>query len=340
VTKQQAIPVWTWRDAVRVTPVPPLTKLVCHALAHYLSDAGKGCFPAVETLMADTGLSNRSIATHLQNAADAGLLVIDRRTGRDGRFRGTVYLPRFPDTVTLARAPAVHVPDDDDMRETHTGPDASEPDRVNVAHVDRPREGGSPGPREPDDMNRVNLLHAEVSIEKLPLPPSPRRGNGSAGEGEVRSALLEGLRADGRAQHVVDQLIAPLLAKLRTRHFPDALGTLLGIRDRLRHHSQGELQAACEALGDVWARDFPNQPACVAAVKAAQAKQASGVQYTAVRGTPQHAAWLAFFQATKPYGVDAQHMPKSGSWSVPAEYPPAQTAASRPAAAQAQGATP
>src|SRR5439155_15577257 len=51
-----------------------------------LSDVGEGAYPSVKTLMVDTGMSNRSVATHLAKAEAAGLLKIERtEAGADGR---------------------------------------------------------------------------------------------------------------------------------------------------------------------------------------------------------------------------------------------------------------
>lgn len=161
------VPVWCWRDAIRKADVAPLTKHVCNCLANYLSDCGTGCWPSVTALMVDSGLSNRSIATHLAAAADAGLIVIERRKGADGRHQRTVYLPRFPDAAELARTPADMV---DDPREAPSRGAA----QVKRAHVARPGEAPSRGPREPDDQNpreppSRRTIHRELST----LPPSP-----------------------------------------------------------------------------------------------------------------------------------------------------------------------
>ena len=97
------IPVWSWRDAIRKAAIEPLTKLICYALANYMTDAGQAVFPSVETLIQDTGLSNRSVATHLQKAVDAGLLLIERRHNAKGHRCGTRYIPCFPENAELAR---------------------------------------------------------------------------------------------------------------------------------------------------------------------------------------------------------------------------------------------
>ncbi len=91
--------IWSWRNAIRKSSLPPLAKLCCYVLADYMSDAGKGCFPSIVTLMKDTGLSNTSIAKHLRLAVEAGLLVKHRFRDRAGHCAGTNYYPRFPERV-------------------------------------------------------------------------------------------------------------------------------------------------------------------------------------------------------------------------------------------------
>ncbi len=89
--------IWSWRNAIRKSGLPPLTKLCCYVLADYMTDATKGCFPSIATLMKDTGLSNTSIAKHIRLAIEAGILVRRRFRDRAGHCAGTNYYPRFPE---------------------------------------------------------------------------------------------------------------------------------------------------------------------------------------------------------------------------------------------------
>jgi hypothetical protein len=100
------IPVWSWTEAVAKASVPALTKLVCLNIARYLSDAGKGWFITTKEMMADTGMSERSLVTHLENAEKAQLIVREVRHNRRGYRAGTFYKPCFPDGTELAREPA------------------------------------------------------------------------------------------------------------------------------------------------------------------------------------------------------------------------------------------
>ena len=106
------IPVWNWRDAVFKSEAPPLTRFVCIAIAHYLSDAGQSWRIPVKQLMAATGLSNSSVATHLANAVQLGLLVVTRTRNARGHVTGTYYQAKFPPNMTLSKEPATLIGDE------------------------------------------------------------------------------------------------------------------------------------------------------------------------------------------------------------------------------------
>lgn len=95
------IPVWGWTGAVVQSNIAPLTKLVLLCLSRYFSEAGKGWRVPVATIIKETGLSNRSVATHLQLASEAKLLTIKREIGPKGHREVTTYIPRFPPGFVL-----------------------------------------------------------------------------------------------------------------------------------------------------------------------------------------------------------------------------------------------
>lgn len=221
-------PVWTWRDAVRQADIPPLTKLVCWALANYITDLGEGCFPSVEALMRDTGLSNRSVSTHTANAVAAGLLEIDKRAAPGGKFTLNVYMPRFPDHCDLVR------PGDERGRNAPREGGSRGKNRVKDIHAadatpPLPREGASHGetcsPREPDDIHRVNLLHTNTSIGTIHSSPLPPAG-GREREGDIQfdnrfSAILDGLRAEHDT--IVRTFLGPVVELVQISHANPAL---------------------------------------------------------------------------------------------------------------------
>lgn len=137
-----SVPVWTWRQAIRTSKAPPATKLLCYTIALYVNDLGEGAWPSVKTLMADTGMSNKSVTTHLQHAVEAGLLFITREVGKDGRLKRYTYFPRFPDNCDLPRKPT-----------------PGKGVQVKELHQDSPGEKSTPGPDEKNAISQVKKLH-------------------------------------------------------------------------------------------------------------------------------------------------------------------------------------
>lgn len=68
--------------AVRQISMPPTTKLVAITLATYADYETGECYPSIQTLMDDTGLSNRVVCQHIKNIEKMGILVADRSNGR------------------------------------------------------------------------------------------------------------------------------------------------------------------------------------------------------------------------------------------------------------------
>lgn len=66
--------VWSWRNAIQRAQLAPFTKLVLLNLSVYMNDLGESCYPTTSQQAADTGMSERSVCTHLQLATDAGFL--------------------------------------------------------------------------------------------------------------------------------------------------------------------------------------------------------------------------------------------------------------------------
>lgn len=354
-TKPQ-IPVWTWRDAVRQSAVAPLTKLVCYSIANYLTDVGQGCWPSTRTLMADTGLSNRSVATHIAAAVEAGLLAVERKVGGDGRFQLTRYLPRFPDNAVLARAPAdMRAAHDDAEAETEaeipgegaSHGDADDESRVKEAHAARPSEAASPGEGSPREPDRVNLAQRELSTREYTTPLTPRTAGGTdlldgSGSASPRpspaaasktghTAELSRQRAAKQAEwlaeleavadhQAVEVLFRPLLT---TRHFAADKPT-----EALREAAKAAKGIAKPALAKAFELVTAGGRERVRAddLAAAIAKVRKHGAMVVIRpGSAQWQRWLAHFDATDKRQADV--MRGQASWMVRAEWPPSSTAA-------------
>ena len=307
-----AVPVWTWRDAIRKTPVPPLTKHICNCIANYVSDVGKGAFPSVRQLIDDSGMSNKSVAAHLQNAVDAGLLEIEREKGKDGRFGRSTYYPRFPDDMVLKRR-ADRVIDadeaDDQVNELHAaspsegdtrGDADDDADQVNELHTDRPSEAASPGPSEPPSRHQVKELHSKRTIQvelstHTPNPSLPERPpDVCVGGGKPVDPVLIELGQAEQGRHVVESYIRPLWGALRLPGGVEAVPFLAGIRDALAVVEPEVLERAAlitQRTRTVW-------PSPAQAYKLANEAAVDVPLKRFEREHPAFRGWLAHYRAT------------------------------------------
>lgn len=73
--------------ALRSIKMHPTTKLVAITLATYADYQTGECYPTVQTLMADTGLSNRVVSHHLKLIEAMEILVVDRSNGRRSYYK-------------------------------------------------------------------------------------------------------------------------------------------------------------------------------------------------------------------------------------------------------------
>ena len=77
-------PFFSWRSAILKSSIPPTTKLVLLTLSCHMNDAGESCYPSINLLCSETGLSNRAVITHLHNAAEWGWINV-RKQGLAGQ---------------------------------------------------------------------------------------------------------------------------------------------------------------------------------------------------------------------------------------------------------------
>lgn len=337
------MPVWTWRDAIRQASVPPLTKLVLYSIANYLSDVGAGCFPGGECLVADSGMSQRSVTTHLQIAADAGLLVIEKRRSQGGQHLRNHYLPKFPDVAELARRPATELAD---MQPTHNTENQAF-DHVQEMHMDgEPCAADANGPCAAPASHHVQELPTNSPRdntprkERFPLTPASGGTGPSAGFGfdqgdtssynadpkppappicldRKQATWLATLRAEGRHAPVVDGLIAPLLERFRFSS-ANGLEDLRAATVSARNLPAPHLAKVLQVLAD----DGVDTVKPARLIRAIEAVKAGGLMIAINRQrTPQQwRAWVDHFAATD--AKKARLMDRFDSWTVPATWPP------------------
>lgn len=93
------VAVWSWREAIAKSDLEPFTRLVLHTLANHMNKYGEGCFPKVKTIADESGMSERSVLSHIKKAVDAGYLV-KKKHGFSGQRNNqndyaAVYPPKY-----------------------------------------------------------------------------------------------------------------------------------------------------------------------------------------------------------------------------------------------------
>lgn len=72
-------PFFSWRSAILASDLAPTTRHVLLTLSCHMNDAGESCYPSINLLCKETGLSNRAIITHLHNATDLGWVKVKKQ---------------------------------------------------------------------------------------------------------------------------------------------------------------------------------------------------------------------------------------------------------------------
>lgn len=169
---------YSWIRKVMSPAGPPsTTRLVLSALAIHMDSDGGSCFPSTRLLAEETGLSHRSVLTHLEQAAEVGWIRRKPR-GHSGRgWRLHAYEPAIPDEP------------DEVVKEVHH--EKGERDERDSPPIKVRGEGGSPaqpdgggergssrkgGRGEPHDVDVVKEVHQRFPMSSpvtTPSPPTP-----------------------------------------------------------------------------------------------------------------------------------------------------------------------
>ena len=135
---------YTWRQSVIRSSLPPTTRHLLLTLGCHMNDMGESCYPSIELLCEETGLSNRSVITHLKIAVSSGFISCEKHGFSGQRWARNEYKATFPplnlgDENTLKAVKEVH-----DLK----------PKAVNLVHQ------GS----EPNDVKAVKEVHTNYTV--------------------------------------------------------------------------------------------------------------------------------------------------------------------------------
>lgn len=87
---------YTWRQAILQSNLPAVTRHLLLTLSCYVNDMQEGCYPSTKTLEKVTGLSERTVITHLKIAAEKGWLVIEKHGFKGQEWARNHYHIAFP----------------------------------------------------------------------------------------------------------------------------------------------------------------------------------------------------------------------------------------------------
>lgn len=94
-----SFPYMSWRQAILKSNLAPVTRHVLLTLGCHMNDAGESCYPSIALLCEETGLSNRSVITHLQIACDLGWVISEKHGFKGQRWARNEYRISWPEAV-------------------------------------------------------------------------------------------------------------------------------------------------------------------------------------------------------------------------------------------------
>lgn len=223
-------PFFSWRQAVLDTDLEANTKLVLLVLSTFMNDHGTGCYPSMDTIAAKSGLSKRSVITHIQNAVEAGFIVVKQHGFKGREWRTNDYRIAFPKAergATAAPASAEEKPRAGVKRGATLSPRQPE-NAVQPFHHANSEAGATAAPRQPDDVVQmvqgrgangdigvVNQLHSNSPMNSpmnSPVPPTVVVGGNATqktlGNSHQLGASFRMFAEWCPREHFVDMLLA------------------------------------------------------------------------------------------------------------------------------------
>ncbi len=94
-------PLFTWRSAICDSELEPGARLLAQTLACHMSVRGDSCFPSINTLSAETGMSDRSVQRYIRRLRQTGWLTVTYGGGRGRSNRYKASVPKGCHPVTL-----------------------------------------------------------------------------------------------------------------------------------------------------------------------------------------------------------------------------------------------
>lgn len=95
---------YRWLEAIVSSDLSPTTRLVAHTLARHGKANGDDIFPGTRRMARESGLTERTVCTHLDKLVRRGFLGRQPRQGNTAGARGFNYLLNVPKVLTAGLA--------------------------------------------------------------------------------------------------------------------------------------------------------------------------------------------------------------------------------------------
>lgn len=140
---------FSWQHAVIKSDLAPGVRHVLLTLACYMNPAGGSCFPSIERLASATGLSKRSVISHINAACEAGFLIRRKHGFQGQRWNHNEYEAAWPGDTTAAAEPVDNP--GNEVQTTHEGGAIIAPKQVQRLHTTLPRYQTNNNPPTPQE---------------------------------------------------------------------------------------------------------------------------------------------------------------------------------------------
>ncbi len=88
---------WSWRQRLLKSDLPGTTRHVLLTLSCHVNDAGEPCFPTIEQLVVETGLSKRCVVKQMSMAKEAGWITVGRHGFGGQKWSRNEYTLAWPE---------------------------------------------------------------------------------------------------------------------------------------------------------------------------------------------------------------------------------------------------
>lgn len=205
---------WSWQQAVQESELSSTTRHVLLNLSVYMNNRGENCYPSTATQAKDTGLSERTIITHLQIAKDAGYIKVKRHGFGDQHWKLHEYLPVHPSEIPKPKKGT----EPDDKEALNLTPKGAEPDEDKALNV--AQKGAEPDAaymyEPPNESPKVT---SHVKDARALMLPAVRQGHreytsdfeafwsrypkNGASKGEAFKAFLRAIKEGGNSDEII-----------------------------------------------------------------------------------------------------------------------------------------